>query len=103
MPEFESSVDVEVYEIIDACSRREKLELVDRVIEECAGDPELEKALRSSLKENFPNESIVLGNTSELTFDHETFINSLDALRSSYYTLSNDTIVSINSLASRFK
>jgi len=103
MPEFEASVDVEIYEIIDACSRKEKVELVERVIQECVEDQELEKALRSSLSENFSDGSIVLGNTSELTFDHETFIKSLDALRSSYYTLSNETIENINSIASRFK
>jgi hypothetical protein len=103
MPEFEASVDVEVYEIIDACSRREKVELVRRVIEECAEDRDLEKTLRASLEENFPGGQMVLGNTNELSFDHETFIKSLDALRSSYYTLSNEVIENINSLASRFK
>ena len=103
MPEFEASVDVEVYEIIDACSKREKIELVDRVIQECAEDSDLEKVLRTSLSENFSEGSLILTNTNELTFDHEAFIKSLDALRSSYYSLSTETIENINSIASRFK
>lgn len=103
MPEFEASVDVEIYEIIDACSRREKIELVDRVIQECAEDSDLEKVLRTSLRENFLEDSLILSDTDELTFDHDAFIKSLDALRSSYYSLSAETIESINSLASRFK
>jgi len=103
MPEFEASVDVEIYEIIDACSEREKTELVERVIQECAEDPDLEKVLRTSLGENFSEDELVFSDTSQLAFDHETFIKSLDSLRRSYYTLSNETIESINSLASRFK
>lgn len=103
MPEFEASVDVEIYEIIDACSRREKAELVERVILECAEDPDLEKVLRTSLEENFQGGELAFSDTSELTFDHEAFIKSLDALRRSYYTLSNETIENINSIASRFK
>jgi len=103
MPEFEASVDVEIYEIIDACSRREKAELVERVIQECAEDTDLEKVLRTSLEENFQGGELAFSDTSELTFDHEAFIKSLDALRSSYYSLSTETIENINSLASRFK
>jgi hypothetical protein len=103
MPEFEASVDVEIYEIIDACSRREKVELVERVIQECAEDSDLEKVLRTSLEDNFPGDELVFSDTSQLVFDHETFIKSLDALRRSYYTLSNETIENINSIASRFK
>jgi hypothetical protein len=103
MPEFEASVDVEIYEIIDACSRREKGELIDRLIQQCAEDADLEKALRTSLEENFPEDELVFSDTSQLAFDHETFIKSLDALRRSYYTLSNETIENINSIASRFK
>jgi hypothetical protein len=103
MPEFEASVDVEIYEIIDACSKREKVELVERVIHECSEDTDLEKVLRTSLEENFQGGELEFIDTSKLTFDQETFIKSLDALRSSYYMLSNETIENINSIASRFK
>ena len=43
MPEFESTVDVEVYEIIDACSYREKIELVNKIVEECTNNSAMEK------------------------------------------------------------
>ena len=101
MPEFESTVDVEVYEIIDACSYREKIELVNKVVEECTTNSSMERELRNSLTEHFP--SINLGTADNLTFDHEVFIKSLEALLSSYYSLPSETIETINSLASRFK
>jgi len=101
MPEFESTVDVEVYEIIDACSYKEKIELVSKVVEECTSNPSMEKELRRSLTEHFP--TIKLGTDDSPTFDHEVFIKSLEALLSSYYSLPNETIETINSLASRFK
>jgi hypothetical protein len=80
MPEFEASVDVEVREIIDACSRREKIELVESVIEECQSDSGMEKALRKSLAEYFPGTSIE--GQSGLSYDHDLFISSLRALAS---------------------
>ena len=101
MPEFESTVDVEVYEIIDACSYGEKIELVNKIVEECTNNSAMEKELRSSLAEHFP--SINLGSVDNTTFDHEVFIKSFEALLSSYYSLPNETIETINSLASRFK
>lgn len=101
MPEFEASVDVEVYEIIDACSRREKLELVGLVIEECQSDSEMERVLKKSLDEHFPGTNIDV--QSGISYDQELFLSSLKALASSYYQLSNETIESINSIAKPYR
>jgi len=101
MPEFEASVEIETYEFIEACSRREKISLVNNVIEECVVDNDMEKALRSSLREHFPGTDIETGEG--LSYDHEFFISSLRALASSYYQLSNEVIENINSVANPFR
>ena len=101
MPTFEASVEIETYEFIEACSRRERVSLVNHVIEECATDSDMENELRSSLREHFPGSSIE--SSDKLTYDHELFINSLQSLASSYYQLSNEVIENINSIAKPFR
>ena len=105
MPDFNTEVDIDPIEFVSECSTREKIELIDLVVEECADDPNLEKELIKSIKEHFqPNYPVItssLGSSND-TFMQDEFLSSLTKLSEAYYCLSNEDIGTINGLAKRF-
>jgi DNA-directed RNA polymerase alpha subunit len=105
MPDFTTEVDINPSEFVSECNTREKIELIDVIIEECSDYPELEKELTKSIIEHFPQSSAkILGdlNGKGRTFMQDEFISSLDKLSEAYYCLSNEDIEKINVLAKRF-
>jgi uncharacterized protein YnzC (UPF0291/DUF896 family) len=105
MPDFSTNVDIDPSEFVSECSRREKIELIDLVVEECADDSELKKELIKSIREHFPQSSqeiIDPAISSNNTFMHDEFLGSLAKLSEAYYRLSNEDIEKINELAKSF-
>ena len=105
MPDFNTEVDIDPIEFVSECSTREKIELIDLVVEECADDPNLEKELIKSIKEHFqPNYPVITSSlrSSNNTFMQDEFLSSLTKLSEAYYCLSNEDIGTINELAKRF-
>jgi len=105
MPDFTAEVDIDPSEFVSGCNTREKIELIDLVIEECSDDLELKKELIKSIIEHFEQSSAeILGNLNSKgrTFMQDEFISSLDKLSEAYYCLSNEDIEKINVLAKRF-
>jgi hypothetical protein len=105
MPDFTTEVDINPSEFVSECNTREKIELIDVIIEECSDYPELEKELTKSIIKHFPQSSAkILGdlNGKGRTFMQDEFISNLDKLSKAYYCLSNEDIEKINVLAKRF-
>ena len=105
MPDFSTNVDIDPSEFVSECRTREKIELIDLVVEECADDSELEKELIKSIKERFPKNHLTIigfGISANNTFMHDEFLGSLAKLSEAYYCLSNEDIEKINKLAKRF-
>jgi oligoribonuclease (3'-5' exoribonuclease) len=105
MPDFSTDVDIDPSDFVSECSTREKIELIDLVVEECADDSELEKELIKSIKEHFPQSfSAIIGSVTSdnNTIMHDEFLVSLIKLSEAYYRLSNEDIEKINELAKRF-
>jgi len=105
MADFSTEVDIDPSEFVSECSTREKIELIDLVVEECADDSELEEKLIKSIKEHFPQDyQATIGSlrSSNNTFMHDEFLGSLFKLSEAYYCLSNEDIEKINELAKRF-
>jgi len=105
MPDFSTEVDIDPSDFVSECSRREKINLIGLVVEECADDSELKKELIKSIREHFPQSSSAIigsGISSDNTFMHDEFLGSLAKLSEAYYRLSNEDIEKINELAKRF-
>ena len=105
MPDFSTEVDIDPSEFVSECNRREKIELIDLVIEECSDDLELNKELIKSIREhNPPNSSLMISSciSSNNTFMHDEFLGSLVKISEAYHRLPNEDIEKINDLAKRF-
>jgi uncharacterized protein YnzC (UPF0291/DUF896 family) len=105
MPDFSTEVDIDPSDFVSECSRREKINLIGLVVEECADDSELKKELIKSIRDHFPqssNEIIDSVTSSKNTFMHDEFLDSLAKLSEAYYRLPNEDIKKINELAKRF-
>lgn len=105
MPDFSTEVDIDPIEFVSECRTKEKIELINLLVEECSDDSELEKELIESIKEHFPQSSSTIINSiisRNNTFMHDKFLGSLFKLSEAYYRLSNEDIEKINELAKRF-
>jgi DNA-directed RNA polymerase alpha subunit len=105
MPDFTADLDINPSEFVSECNTREKIELIDLIIEECSDYPKLQEELTKSIIEHFPQSSAkILGdlNGKGRTFMQDEFISNLDKLSKAYYCLSNEDIEKINVLAKRF-
>ena len=105
MPDFSTDVDIDPSDFVSECSTREKIELIDLVVEECADNLDLKKELIKSISEYFPQSSSeIIGSaiSTNNTFMHDEFLGSLLKLSEAYYRLSNEDIEKINELAKRF-
>jgi oligoribonuclease (3'-5' exoribonuclease) len=105
MPDFSTDVDIDPSDFVSECSKREKIELIDLVVEECADNLDLKKELIKSISEYFPQSSSeIIGSaiSANNTFMHDEFLGSLLKLSEAYYRLSNEDIEKINELAKRF-
>lgn len=101
------SVEITVDEFMDSCSVWEMEEIVEEVVKNCSGNVRLEKSLSASIKTHFKESSqlrtFTMSGRGGNSYDYDEFKNSLNALLSSYYSLSNEDIEIINRLAKRFK
>lgn len=105
MPDFSTEVDIDPSEFLSECSKREKKELVDLIVEECSGDTDLKQELLSSIAEHFEVSGTAIIESirsSSGTIMYDEFIDSLIKLSNAYYSLSNEDIEKINELAKRF-
>ncbi len=105
MPEFSTEVDIDPSEFVSECGSAEKMELIDLIVDECAEDSILKKALIESIEEYFPQSAQEILNPSSPsnnTFMQDEFLASLNKLSEAYYRLSNEDIEKINELAKRF-
>ena len=87
MPEFNTYVDVDVYEIWDSCSRSEKEELVDLLEEE------------GFAKRIIPRN----GKKERMSFMEEDHMKHCDILSNSYHRMSLDEIEMIRQLAKKYE
>jgi hypothetical protein len=85
MPEFESYIDVDVDEMLDACSRREKDELIDLLVEEG-----LVKRL------------VGKNGDSKLSNMESEFFEKIDMLKDKYYSLSREDEETMNNLFKKY-
>jgi type III secretory pathway lipoprotein EscJ len=85
MPEFESYIDVDVDEMLDACSRREKDELIDLLVEEG-----LVKRL------------VGKNGSSKLSVMESEFFEKIDMLKDKYYSLSKEDEETMNNLFKKY-
>jgi hypothetical protein len=85
MPEFESYIDVDVDEMLDACSRREKDELIDLLVEEG-----LVKRL------------VGKNGDSKLSIMELEFFEKIDRLKDEYYSLSREDEETMNNLFKKY-
>ena len=105
MPDFSTEADIDPSDFVNQCSKREKKELVDLIIEECSEDTDLERELLNSIAEHFEESgSAIIESirTTPGTIMHDEFIDSLIKLSNAYYSLSNEDTEKINELAKRF-
>jgi len=105
MPDFSTEVDIDPSEYVSECSKREKKELVDLIIEECSEDTDLKQELLSSIAEHFGESGSAIIESIRSTpgsIMHDEFIDSLIKLSNAYYSLSNEDTEKINELAKRF-
>ena len=105
MPDFSTDVDIDPDDYVSECSTREKIQLIDIIVEECADDSELKQTLLKSIKEHFPQSSTeILSDVRDPrgSFMYNGYIDSLIKLSEAYYRLSNEDIEKINELAKRF-
>ena len=106
MPEIEAFADIDPDDYFEACSSREKKELIRIVVEEASTDKALEDVLVESLAEEFPDlrDEVLnsLHGSGSSSFMRDEFISSLFKLGEAYYRLSNEDIEKINELAKRF-
>ena len=106
MPDFETTVDIDVCEFLDSCTRSEKEDALEYLIEEATGSERLQNFLKDKLAANFPgspfgSENAALGGRN-MSYDQEEFIGSLHKLNSAYYQLSKEDIDTLNNMAKRF-
>jgi type III secretory pathway lipoprotein EscJ len=85
MPEFESYIDVDVDEMLDACSSREKDELIDLLVEEG-----LVKRL------------VGKNGDSKLSIMESEFFEKIDMLKNKYYSLSREDEETMNNLFKKY-
>jgi type III secretory pathway lipoprotein EscJ len=85
MPEFESYIDVDVDEMLDACSRREKDELIDLLVEE--------GLVRRLVGKN---------GSSKLSVMESEFFEKIDMLKDKYYSLSKEDEETMNNLFKKY-
>jgi hypothetical protein len=85
MPEFESYIDVDVDEMLDACSSREKDELIDLLVEEG-----LVKRL------------VGKNGDSKLSIMELEFFEKIDRLKDEYYSLSREDEETMNNLFKKY-
>jgi type III secretory pathway lipoprotein EscJ len=85
MPEFESYIDVDVDEMLDACSRREKDELIDLLVEE--------GLVRRLVGKN---------GSSKLSIMESEFFEKIDMLKDKYYSLSKEDEETMNNLFKKY-
>jgi hypothetical protein len=85
MPEFESYIDVDVDEMLDACSKREKDELIDLLVEEG-----LVKRL------------VGKNGDSKLSIMELEFFEKIDRLKDEYYSLSREDEETMNNLFKKY-
>ena len=85
MPEFESYIDVDVDEMLDACSRREKDELIDLLVEEG-----LVKRL------------VGKNGDSKLSIMELEFFEKIDRLKDEYSSLSREDEETMNNLFKKY-
>jgi hypothetical protein len=91
MPEFSAEVDIDPSEFVDACTSRERQELIDYLVE-CGYISEDQKYIKS------PNYGVRGPNIND-----ESFWDSLDHLKKCRDLLSTTEESFINNLAERFK
>lgn len=105
MPEIESYSDIDPDDFWKACSRREKKETIDIVVEACSENEDLKSKFFESLDLYFPDESRSIQNslnTGYSSISLDEFHSSLIKLGTAYFRLSNEDIDRINELAKRF-
>lgn len=85
MPEFNTYVDVDVYEIWDSCSTSEKNELVDLMVED-----------------GYVRRTNSKGNKEQKTFIEEQHIKCCEILINSYISLSVEDIELIKQMANKY-
>lgn len=101
MPDFETSVSIEIDDFVYECTQKEKKELLSTLVYECSSDEKLRDHLKSLIVEEFVEEELKI--PENLSLDHSVFIDSLKALEGSYYQLPNEVISKINSIAKPYR
>lgn len=88
MPSFYSeNIDIEVNEFLSACNKRELQELIEALYD----DGHLEKAGYKTVHTK-----------KRVTLDREEYINAIDKLHDSYYSVSQEDVDLIKSIANKY-
>lgn len=101
MPDFETSVSIDIDEFVYECTQKEKKELLSTLVYECSSNEKLRDHLKSLIEEEFIEEELKIPRN--LSLDHSVFIDSLKTLEGSYYQLPNEVITKINAIAKPYR
>lgn len=85
MPEFDSYVDVDVYDFVSACNKREIKDLIDVLIED-----------------GHINEHSVINPTSKMGLLESMFIEKMNALSTCYYRLTPEEEETLEKLFKKY-
>jgi len=105
MPEIESYSDIGPDDFWRACSKREKKDMVDIVVEACSKNEDLKSMFFESLDTHFPDSAKCIKSECGAGYYSimlDEFNSSLEKLGEAYFRLSNEDIDKINQLAKRF-